>query len=182
MKNIFGKFNIVDIIIIAGVITALVVGFLTMKNFRQTADKQIEATSEISFQVFLRGVTVTGDEFPVKAGEKTFITIRNVPYTELEVNGVAYSPRQTAVSSAKTEKQYVLVNDPSQPDVYDAVVSIKDVAKITKDGAVVGGNKIKMGLPVTLEGKDYKFNGTISDVRVTYDTKVEDTVMDKELG
>ena len=182
MKNIFGKFNIVDIIIIAGVIIALVVGVLTMKNFRQTADKQIEATSEISFQVFLRGVTVTGEEFPVKAGEKTFITIRNVPYTELEVNGVAYSPRQTAVSSAKTEKQYVLINDPSQPDVYDAVVSIKDVAKITKDGAVVGGNKIKMGLPVTLEGKDYKFNGTISDVRVTYDTKVEDTVMDKELG
>ena len=182
MKNIFGKFNIVDIIIVAGVIIALVVGVLTMKNFRQTADKQIEATSEISFQVFLRGVTVTGDEFPVKAGEKTFITIRNVPYTELEVNGVAYSPRQTAVSSAKTEKQYVLVNDPSQPDIYDAVISIKDVAKITKDGAVVGGNKIKMGLPVTLEGKDYKFNGTISDVRVTYDTKVEDTVMDKELG
>ena len=182
MKNIFGKFNIVDIIIVAGVIIALVVGLLTMKNFRQTADKQIEATSEISFQVFLRGVTVTGEDFPVKAGEKTFITIRNVPYTELEVNGVAYSPRQTAVSSAKTEKQYVLVNDPSQPDVYDAVISIKDVAKITKDGAVVGGNKIKMGLPVTLEGKDYKFNGTISDVRVTYDTKVEDTVMDKELG
>lgn len=174
MKNIFGKFNIVDIIIIAGVIIALFVGFITMKHFRQTADKQIEATSEISFQVFLRGVTVTGEEFPIKAGEKTFITIRNVPYTELNVNGVAYTPRQTAVASSKSEKQYLLVNDPAQPAIFDAVVSVTDVAKITKDGAVVGGNKIKMGLPVTLEGENYKFNGTISDVRVTSDAKIED--------
>ena len=49
MKNIFGKFNIVDIIIISGVIIALLVGIFTMKHFRQTADKQIEATSEINF-------------------------------------------------------------------------------------------------------------------------------------
>ena len=175
MKNLLGKFNIIDIIIIIGVIVALAVGILTMKHFRQTADKQIEATSTISFQVFLRGVTVTGDEFPVKAGEKTFITIRNVPYTELDVNGVAYSPRQTAIAASKTDKQYILVNDPAQPAIYDAVISITDTAKITKDGAVVGGNKIKMGLPVTLEGKDYKFNGTISDVHVTSEVEVEDS-------
>ena len=182
MKNIFGKFNIVDIIIITGVIAALIVGVFTMKHFRQTADKQIEATSEIAFHVFLRGVTVTGEEFPIKAGEKTFLTIRNVPYTELDVRGVAYTPRLTAVSSTKSDKPYMLINDPSQPAVYDAIISITDTAKITKDGAVVGGNKIKMGLPVTLEGKDYKFNGTISDVRVTYDTKVEDSNMSKEMG
>ena len=182
MKNILGKFNIVDIIIIIGVAIALLVGVFTMKHFRQTADKQIEATSQISFQVFLRGVTVTGEEFPIKAGEKTFITIRNVPYTELQVNGIAYMPRQTAVASAKTDKQYVLVNDPAQPSVYDAVVSITDTAKITKDGAVVGGNKIKMGLPVTLEGENYKFNGTISDVRVTSDTEINDSGEDSDLG
>ena len=85
MKNLFGKFNLVDIIIVVGVIIALFVGVATMKHFRQTADKQIEATSEITFQVFLRGVTVTGEEFPIKQNAKTFITIRNVPYTELEV-------------------------------------------------------------------------------------------------
>lgn len=174
MKKIFGKLNIVDIIIIIGVIIALAVGVVTMKHFRQTADKQIEATSQISFQVFLRGVTVTGEEFPIKAGEKTFITIRNVPYTELNINGIAYSARQTAIASSKNDKQYILVKDPAQPAIYDAVVSITDVAKITKDGAVVGGNKIKMGLPVTLEGENYKFNGTISDVRVISDTTVKD--------
>ena len=182
MKKIFNKLNFVDFIIILGVVIALITGFLTVKHFRQTADKQIEATSSISFQVFLRGVTVTGQEFPIRAGHKTFISIRNVPYTELNVNGVVYSPRQTAVASQKSDKQYVLISDPSQIAIYDAIVSINDVAKITKDGAVVGGNKIKMGLPVTLEGENYKFNGTISDVRVTSEVEVEDAGEGKNVG
>ena len=182
MKNIFGKLNFVDIVIVFGVVVALSVGFFTMKHFRQTADKQIEATSTIVFQVFLRGVTFTGNEFPINAGDKAFITIRNVPYTELNVIEVNSSSRKTALESPKAIGQYVLINDPSQPAVYDAVITITDTAKITKDGAVVGGNKIKMGLPVTLEGKDYKFNGTISDVRVTSDVKVEDAGENNEVG
>jgi len=174
------KINIVDIIILLGVIIALAVGVYTMKHFRQTADKQIEATSNITFEIFLRGVTVTGEVFPINTNDKTFITIRNVPYTELNVTEVTSTPRQTAISSAKND--YILINDPAQPAVYDAIVTVTDKAKITKDGAVVGGNKIKMGLPVTLEGKDYKFNGTISDVRVTNDVKVEDSGASDNVG
>ena len=104
-KNLFGKFNAVDIIIILGVIAALIVGILTTKHFRQTADKQIEATSPISFQVFLRGVTVTGEEFPIKKDDKTFITIRNVPYTELSVTDVKSEPRKAIVPSQR--EQYI---------------------------------------------------------------------------
>ena len=47
------KFGLVDLIIVLGVIIALAVGVYTAKHFRQTADKQIEATSPITFQVFL---------------------------------------------------------------------------------------------------------------------------------
>ena len=178
MKN----FHLVDILIVLGVIIALIVGVMTTKHFRQTADKQIEATSPITFQVFLRGVTVTGEEFPIKPDDKTFITIRNVPYTELNVLNVSSEARKTAIASSKAVDQYILVKDPTQPAIFDAVVTITDTAKITKDGAVVGGNKIKMGLPVTLEGGSYKFNGTISDVRVTTDVEVEDDGANNQVG
>ena len=172
------KFSIVDLIIIAGVVIALLVGVYTAKHFRQTADKQIEATSPIVFQVFLRGVTVTGSEFPIKKDEKTFITIRNVPYTQLDVVDVKSLPRKTFSPQSKN----VLVLDPSQLALYDAIITIKDVAKITKDGAVVGGNKIKMGLPIVLEGETYKFGGTVSDVRVFAETKVENFVDNTNVG
>ena len=182
MKNLFGKLNFIDLVIIVGVVIALLVGVYTAKHYRQTADKQIDAISPIVFQVFLRGVTVTGEEFPIYEGGKTFITIRNVPYTELDVLNVSSSPRKAAIASSRAVERYVLINDPAQPSLYDAIVTIKDVAKITKDGAVVGGNKIKMGLPVTLEGESYKFNGTISDVRVTSESDVEDAGENKEVG
>ncbi len=172
------KFSLVDLVIIGGVLIALIVGIYTAKHFRQTADKQIEATSPITFQVFLRGVTVTGENFPVKKDDKTFITIRNVPYTELTVVDVTSQPRKTLSPAGR----YILVNDPSQPAIFDAVVTITDTAKITKDGAVVGGNKIKMGLPVTLEGETYKFNGTISDVRVSNDADVKDSGENVNVG
>ena len=172
------KFSLVDLVIIGGVIIALLVGIYTAKHFRQTADKQIEATSPITFQVFLRGVTVTGENFPVKKDDKTFITIRNVPYTELTVVDVTSQPRKT-LSPAE---RYILVNDPSQPAIFDAVITITDTAKITKDGAVVGGNKIKMGLPVTLEGETYKFNGTISDVRVSNEADIKDSGENVNVG
>lgn len=172
------KFGIVDLIILAGVIIALLVGLYTAKHFRQTADKQIEATSPIEFQVFLRGVTVTGEEFPIKANDKTFITIRNVPYTELTVTKSDAQTRKILSSGAKS----AVVDDPAQPALFDAVITINDTAKITKDGAVVGGNKIKMGLPVTIEGSNYRFNGTISNIRVKTDVKVENSGENNEIG
>lgn len=164
------KLSILDYIIILGVIIALIVGISTAKRFRQTADKQIEATSIITFQVFLRGVTVTGKDFPITTKDKTFLTIRNVPYTELDVIDVKSQSRKILAPNSKT----ALITDPSQPSLFDAIITITDNAKITKDGAVVGGNKIKMGLPVTLEGKTYRFNGTISDVKVKTDVQIED--------
>ena len=172
----------VDLIIIAGVLIALCVGFFTYKNFRQTADKQIEATSKISFQVFIRGVTLTGQEIPLKANEKTFISIRNVPYSDLDIINVK-AERKKVVLPTVSNKKFLVVEDVSQANMYDITVTLTDTAKITKDGAVVGGNKIKMGLPITLEGKDYKFNGTVSDLKImpeTNDDKIHNSINEND--
>ncbi len=144
-------------------ILALAVGVLTHNNFRQTAQKQIEATSKITFQVYMRGVTYTGNQLPVRSGEKTFISIRNVPYTDLDIIDVKAEKRKT---SLPVFNKPTTVDDAAQAYLYDVLVTLADNAKITKDGAVVGGNKIKTGLPVALEGKDYKFNGVVSDLKI----------------
>ncbi len=47
-----------------------------------------------------------------------------------------------------------------------------DEAKITADGAVAGGNKIKIGTPIVLEGYNYRTGGTISNVQVLTDKDV----------
>lgn len=165
-KELIKKIKPVDFIIIAFCIIALCVGFYTYKGFRQTADKQIEATSKIIFKVYMRGVTFSGEEIPIKKGEKTFISIRNVPYSDLDIVDVD-ADRRKIVIPTPTGQKYLTVTDDAQPDLYDVVVTLTDNAKITKDGAVVGGNKIKMGLPITLEGANYKFTGSVSDLQVS---------------
>ena len=156
------KIKLVDIIILLAVTAALFVGLFTYKHLRQTAGKQIESTSKITFQVFLRGVTLTGGVSPIKTGEETFISIRNVPYTNLKIVDVKSEPKKTLMPNPAGKPAFIPMEDCSQMSMYDVIVSVTDTAKITKDGAVVGGNKIKIGLPITLEGKNYKFNGTVS--------------------
>jgi len=166
--SLIRKIRIVDFIIIVGVVLALIVGYFTFTNVRQTAVKQIEATSKIRFDVFVRGVTLTGEGLPMKKNEKTFISIRNVPYSDLDIIDVK-SDRKKTVLPTFNSKKVIVVEDVSQANLYDIIITLEDTAKITKDGAVVGGNKIKMGLPITLEGEDYRFNGIVSDLKLVPD-------------
>ena len=180
--NIFKNLKIVDYIIIVGIVIAGFVGFLTYKGIHKTASNAIDAVSEISFDVYIRGITYTGNDLPLKADEKTFISIRNVPYSDLMITSVKAEKRKIVlpVLNTRNTKTVIVVEDVSQPNVYDAIVTLKDTAKITKDGAVVGGNKIKIGLPITLEGADYRLNGTVSNIQLTHGTN--EVVNNQELS
>ncbi|MBD5402719.1 DUF4330 domain-containing protein [bacterium] len=180
LKDIIKKVKVVDFIIVAFVIVALFVGFFTYKGYRQTADKQIEATSKIVFKVYMRGVTFSGENIPIRKGEKTFISIRNVPYSDLDIVDVKADRRKIVLPTLNSKKVVIVVEDVAQPDLYDVVVTLTDTAKITKDGAVVGGNKIKLGLPITLEGADYKFTGSVSDLKIV--DAADDEVINKDLN
>ena len=162
--NIIKKLKPFDYLIIAIVVIGVVVGFLTFSGKRATSSSQIEATIGIELEIYLRGVTTTSDEPVFKKGEDTFITIRNVPYTKLKIKDVKFDKRK-AIISANNAKNYLLVNDDTAPYTFDYLVKVEDSAKITKDGdAVVGGNKVKIGIPITLEGAKYKLNGVITNV------------------
>jgi len=157
-----------DYLIIAIVLIGLIVGFLTFSGKRATSSNQIEATTNIELEIYLRGVAVTSEDALFKKNEETFITIRNVPYTKLKIKEVKFDKRKTMVPSINPKKPYLLVNDDTAPYQYDYLVKVVDSAKITKDGdAVVGGNKVKIGLPITLEGAKYKLNGVISNIIVS---------------
>ena len=98
--------RIVDIIIVIGLLLVIFVGAITAKHMRSTASKQIEATSKIEFDVFLRSVTLSSTECPIKVGDKTFISIRNVPYSDLDIVGVKF-----CISSALSALSIKYINN-----------------------------------------------------------------------
>lgn len=166
--EIIKKIKPFDYLIIAILIIALVVGVLTYKGKRATSSNQIEASVNVELEIYLRGVTSTADNPIFKAGDETFITIRNVPYTKLKITEVKFDKRKALLPSVNSKKPYVVVNDETLPYQYDYLIKVVDSAKITKDGdAVLGGNKVKIGIPMTLEGAKYKLNGVISNVIVS---------------
>ncbi len=163
--NILKRIKPFDYLIIFIIIFALIIGFLTFTKKRATSSNQIEANVNIELEIYLRGVATTSNEPLFKAGDETFITIRNVPYTKLKIKDVKFDKRKIMLPSLNPKKPYILTNDESSPYHYDYLVTVVDDAKITKDGdAVVGGNKVKIGLPITLEGAKYKFNGVITNI------------------
>lgn len=154
-----------DVLIVALIIIALLVFGITRAGKRATSSKQIEAETKVDIEVFFRGVVITSKNSPFKEGEETFITIRNVPYTKLKIKNTSFERRKIMLPA--NGNKYQIVEDVTAPFNYDFLVTLEDDAKITKDGAVVGGNKIKIGLPVTLEGVDYKLNGVVSNITLS---------------
>lgn len=165
ISKILKKLRPLDIIIILIVLIALIVGVATFTGKRATSSNQIEASTKVDIEIYFRGVVVTSDNSPFETGDETFITIRNVPYTKLKITNVNYDRKKVMMPTSTGD--YRVVDDVTSPFNYDFLVTVEDDAKITKDGAVVGGNKIKIGLPVTLEGVDYRLNGIVSNISVS---------------
>ncbi len=157
------KLRTVDYIIILLILIFCVIGGFAVFKKKNFSNLPIEKEVNIQFEVFFRGVTITDKEAPFNVGDDAFITIRNVPYTKLKIAGFNGRPRLTYVPSKKGQG-FEIVEDVSMPNLYDFVVKLEDKAKKTPDGYVAGGNKIKMGIPVVIEGEKYKYTGTISGI------------------
>ncbi|MFH0703034.1 MAG: DUF4330 domain-containing protein [bacterium] len=171
IKNgkLFGHINLIDLSIIFVVLLA-VTGLTLVKTGRFTTSAQIiKEKSTIEFDVVIRGQKLSKQSALFKPGEKTFITIRNVPYTALEVVKSEITPWQTVIPNPKDLSKALAVDDPTAPHTYNFFVTLKDKALITNDGPVIGGNKIKIGLVVSLEGFDYRLSGIVSGVRIIKD-------------
>ena len=163
--KLFKKLRPLDLIIIVIILAAMLVGALTFFGKRATSSAQIEASTKVDIEVYFRNVVVTSNNSPFETGDETFITIRNVPYTKLKITNVNYDRKKVILPTVNNN--YQVVDDLSSPFSYDFLVTVEDDAKITKDGAVVGGNKIKIGLPFILEEVVYRLNGVVSNISLS---------------
>ena len=164
------KLKVTDYIIILFIIVLVVIGTFAVFKKKNFSNLPIEKEAKIQFEVFFRGVTISDTESPFKVGEDAFITIRNVPYTKLKIVALDGRPRMTLLP-ANNAQGYLIADDVSMPNLYDLLVKLEDTAKKTPDGYVAGGNKIKMGIPVVIEGMKYKYQGTISNVQEITENK-----------
>lgn len=168
IKNgkVFGKYNVIDFSIFT-VIIVIVLGFICTKfGAHKPLSNITKGAKLIEFTITTRAYDITSEQEILKAGDNTFITIRNVPYTKLIIKEVKKEHLKEMYFNYDRPEVPYLINNVAYPNRYQFIVKIEDKAQITPDGAVVGGNKLKIGLPVDIEGVNYRFSGTVSDIKV----------------
>lgn len=161
--KVFGAVNILDALIVATVMIG-VIGVGAVKSgyssVGRIAQRQGAAEIDLMIKASMKDLTM------FKAGEKTFITVRNQPYDKVEIVAVS-AKRQTIAVPINDGKDFRITSDPTSPYSSEIILTLRDPNSMeTEDGIVWGGQKMKLGVPIEVEGFKYRFKGSILDVRM----------------
>lgn len=159
--KLFGIINIIDLSIFI-IISSVIFGYFWVKTGHSGLNKIVKAEGVAEVTIVIRGAKVM-DKSVFKKDEKPFITIRNQPYSNVEILDIKMTPRQM-MFLAKDGTKTINFTDTTDLYAVDLVFTIKDKALLTDDGIVMGGNKIKVGIPIELEGFKYRLTGTVAEV------------------
>ncbi len=163
--RLFGKVSILDL----GATLVILLVVVGIFFFPGTSGAQIGATTKpVEIDVVARGLSIRDPqqlfEQGLKPGGKTNIIIRNQPHGQIDVKSVQQLPRTTLVP--QPDGSVKDLPDPRDNQyVMDMLVTLAGKAQITSNGPVIGNSKLKIGVPVELEGFNYDFNTTVIDMR-----------------
>ncbi|WP_013321320.1 DUF4330 domain-containing protein [Gloeothece verrucosa] len=165
--RLFGKLSILDLGA-ALVILLVIIGIFVVPGTSGTSTIAQVATKPIEVDVIVRGLSVLDPEALLnqfQEEKKTNIIIRNQPAGQLNIKTVNALPRRIAVP--QPDGTVKALEDPRRETAYsqDLIMTLAGQAQITDTGAVVGGQKVKIGTTIELEGKNYNFNTSVIQVR-----------------
>jgi hypothetical protein len=162
--RLFGKVSILDIAA-ALVILLVLVGIFVFPGATGGIAQGVD-TKPVEVEVVIRVAAQNVDTL-LKPGDKTSVIIRNQPFGEIKIKSVKELPDSVVVPLENGTVKYA--NDP-RPEAgisKNLVVTLEGNAQITKNGPVLGNNKIKIGTPIELEGFNYNFtNLNVRDMRI----------------
>ncbi len=100
-----------------------------------------------------------------KEGKVKFV-IRNQPHGSVRI--VRIIPLQRRLSILTPDGRVVSAPDPNQKSfsTFDGRYVLSGEGRKAEGGVVLGNATLKIGAPVELEGNNYRFNGTVTDLRL----------------
>ncbi|MEW6493320.1 MAG: DUF4330 domain-containing protein [Cyanobacteriota bacterium] len=166
--RLFGKVSILDVGA-ALVILLVIIGIFFFPSTTGSVAQINTATKPVEVDLIVRGLSVRDPDALIQQFQeqkKTNIIIRNQPYGQVDIKSVQQLPQTLAVP--QPDGSVKELPDPRTRTAFsvDMLMTLVGQGQITKDGPVLGNNKIKIGTPVELEGMDYNFRASVIEVRV----------------
>ena len=153
----------------AAVVVALVAvgGVLWSPKLSNTVARATGAIKPVEVTVDVRNTPAADpDQLIADALQsgRTSLVIRNQPAGSAELIRVDDIRRQLA--SVLPDGSVVTADDPNGTiqGMLDARFVLRGDATVTSSGVVMAGTKLKVGIPVELEGRFYRLNGIVSGV------------------
>ncbi len=167
--RLFGKVSLLDLGA-ALVILLVIVGIFFFPGATGSIAQVSQDNQAIEFDAIVRGLSVRDPDALIAEFEEagqTNIVIRNQPAGSVEIKAITRLDRQIVVP--QPDGSVAALPDPRSYDEVlstDMILTLGGEAQMTPDGAVLSGNKIKIGTPLELEGQDYRFNASAIAVRL----------------
>jgi len=139
--RLFGKVSLLDVG--AGLVILMVIFGIFFFPGSSGSVAQLSAPKPIEVDVVVRGLSATDPKSLIKEGDKTSIIVRKQPSGE-------------AIADPRLEVAFV----------NDMVLTLVSKAQMTQDGPVLGGEKVKVGTSIELDGPAYNFTSSVIAVRV----------------
>jgi hypothetical protein len=164
--KLFGLINVLDGLILVTTVVG-VLGVVAVKSGATSLSKIIEKEGPAEIDLMIKANFKDLSMF--KKGEKAFVTVRNQPYDKVEIVNVT-GHRSLISIPFNDGKELRMTTDPATPYSMEVVLTLRDKAAQTEDGIVWGGQKLKVGVPIDVEGFKYRLRGSVLDVRMVGDT------------
>jgi len=127
------------------------------------------ALQPVIVSVDVRSVPAADPAALVRSAEaegKVAIVIRNQPHGSVKVRQIL--PLERRLTILTPDGKVVSSPDPNQRSfgTFDARFVLEGEGRRSSGGVVFGNQTIKIGAPVELEGANFRFNGTVTDLRL----------------
>lgn len=166
VKTLAKKMRPMDYMILGLIIFIIILTTIINVAKKAYSPSPIENEGKVAYEIYFKNVLISDKKNPFEIGSETFVTIRNQPHAKLKITDVKHNRKMVMIPTGNENKPYVLVDDKENPFAYDFLITVEDNGKFTNDGVVSGGNKIKIGLPITLEAATYRLDGKITNIKI----------------
>jgi hypothetical protein len=165
--RLFGKFSLLDIGA-ALVILLTIIGIFVVPGTSGKSTIAQVTKEPIEVDVIVRGLSVLNPNALINqfnTEKKTNSVIRNQPAGQVDIKNV--KPLSRNVLVPQPDGSVKVLPDPRTENYsQDMIMTLSGQAEVTDTGAVVGGQKVKIGTLIELEGDNYNFNTSVIDVRL----------------
>jgi hypothetical protein len=123
----------------------------------------------VTVTVDVRGIPAVDSASLIRSAEaegKVAIVIRNQPHGSVKLKQI--QPLERRITVLTPDGKVVSAADPNQKTfgTFDGRFILEGEGRRSAGGVVFGNQTIKVGAPVELEGGNYRFSGTVTDLRL----------------